>query len=194
MTEISNFIICGVGGQGIVLTSDIISNTFLESGWDVKATDIIGLGQRGGSVVTHVRVGNDIISPLIKKGKADIILAFEKYESLRWCNYLKEDGELIINNKSIIPTSVTEKIEKDIDLNVLLDKLNYKNSLVDISIKLENNGINAKCTNLFMVGILSRKTNIKYKLWEEIIKRNVKKEFREDNIRAFKMGRNLFIS
>ncbi|WP_432402617.1 indolepyruvate oxidoreductase subunit beta [Wukongibacter sp. M2B1] len=189
-----NLIICGVGGQGVVLASDIISSTFLEAGYDVKTTDIIGLGQRGGSVITHVRVGDKIVSPLIKKGEADIILSFEKYEALRWSRYLKNEGDLIMNDQSITPTSVTEKLEEDIDLDGLIDRLDYNKMLIDISEVLRMNDISTKCINIVMLGILSLKTHIEEILWEDIIGENVSSDFAEDNLRAFRIGRKLAVA
>jgi len=194
LADTLNLIICGVGGQGVVLASDIISNTFLESGYDVKATDIIGLGQRGGSVITHVRVGDEIISPLIKKGEADIILSFEKYEALRWSGYLKNDGVLVMNNESITPTSVTEKLQEDIDLDEFVDRLHYKKILIDIASILKLNDISTKCTNIVMLGILSLKTHIEALIWEDIISKNVALDFVEDNLQAFRIGRNIILN
>ena len=187
-----NLIVCGVGGQGVVLSSDILANAFLKSGYDVKATDIIGLGQRGGSVVTHVRAGDKVISPLIKKGEADILLSFEKYEALRWSRYLKEEGLLIVNDKKVTPTSVTEKLQDDIDLDRLLGELDYERMIIDISRILRDDEISSKYTNTFMLGMLSMKTSIESKVWEESIGENVTVGFREDNIKAFRVGRKLF--
>ncbi len=187
-----NLIVCGVGGQGVVLSSDILANAFLKSGHDVKATDIIGLGQRGGSVVTHVRAGDKVISPLIKKGEADILLSFEKYEALRWSRYLKKEGLLIVNDKKVTPTSVTEKLQDDIDLDRLLGELDYERMIIDISSILRDDEISSKYTNTFMLGMLSMKTNIESRVWEESIGENVTVGFREDNIKAFRVGRKLF--
>ncbi|MCG8541615.1 MAG: indolepyruvate oxidoreductase subunit beta [Clostridia bacterium] len=187
-----NLIVCGVGGQGVVLSSDILANAFLKSGYDVKATDIIGLGQRGGSVVTHVRAGEKVISPLIKKGEADILLSFEKYEALRWSRYLKEEGLLIVNDKKVTPTSVTEKLQDDIDLDRLLGELDYERMIIDISSILRDDEISSKYTNTFMLGMLSMKTSIESRVWEESIGENVTVGFREDNIKAFRVGRKLF--
>ncbi len=187
-----NLIVCGVGGQGVVLSSDILANAFLKSGHDVKATDIIGLGQRGGSVVTHVRAGEKVVSPLIKKGEADILLSFEKYEALRWSRYLKKEGLLIVNDKKVTPTSVTEKLQDDIDLDRLLGELDYERMIIDISSILRDDEISSKYTNTFMLGMLSMKTNIESRVWEESIGENVTVGFREDNIKAFRVGRKLF--
>ena len=187
-----NLIVCGVGGQGVVLSSDILANAFLKSGYDVKATDIIGLGQRGRSVVTHVRAGEKVISPLIKKGEADILLSFEKYEALRWSRYLKKEGLLIVNDKKVTPTSVTEKLQDDIDLDRLLGELDYERMIIDISSILRDDEISSKYTNTFMLGMLSMKTNIESRVWEESIGENVTVGFREDNIKAFRVGRKLF--
>src|SRR5690554_743448 len=101
-----NILIVGVGGQGTLLTSRVLGNLASDLGYDVKVSEVHGMAQRGGSVVTHVRFGNKVYSPLIEVGKADILLSFEKMEALRWEHYLKEGGMLITNDQSINPMPV----------------------------------------------------------------------------------------
>ncbi len=104
--QTTNILIVGVGGQGTLLTSRIIAQVAVQMGYDVKVSEVHGMAQRGGSVVSQVRYGKKIYSPIIKKGDADIILAFEKIESARWLDYLKPDGMVIINNERVNPLPV----------------------------------------------------------------------------------------
>src|SRR4030042_6372644 len=102
-----DFLITGVGGQGVVLASDILGETALAAGYDVKKTDTLGMAQRGGSVVSHVRIAEKVWSPLIKEGAADILIAFEKLEAARWSYYLSEGSAAIVNNQTTPPLSVS---------------------------------------------------------------------------------------
>src|SRR5690554_5936565 len=102
----TNILIVGVGGQGTLLTSRVLGSLACKMGYDVKVSEVHGMAQRGGSVVTHVRFGDRVSSPLIEEGRADILLAFEKMEALRWIHYLKEDGMLIVNDQAIDPMPV----------------------------------------------------------------------------------------
>ena len=104
--KMTNILLAGVGGQGIILAGEILSLSFIEMGFDVKKSDVHGMAQRGGSVISHVRVGQRIDSPLIPKGKADVLLAFEALEALRWIDYLGPEGSLIVNRQKIMPISV----------------------------------------------------------------------------------------
>jgi len=107
MSDAKNILLVGVGGQGTILTSKIISTAFLNAGKDVKMAEIHGMSQRGGSVTTQIRIGSKIYSPVIEKGTADVIVAFEKSEALRWVDYLKKDGILIVNDYTIEPFTVS---------------------------------------------------------------------------------------
>lgn len=186
-----NFIICGIGGQGIVLTSDIVSKVFLASEYDIKATDIIGLGQRGGSVVTHIRTGEKIYSPLIKRGEADIILAFEKYEGLRWLPYLKRKGKLIVNDCKNRPTSVINGLQEDIDIDERMRGLDCWKLMVPGAKILKDHHMDGKFVNIFMTGVFSKYTDIDDQYWEQIIRHHVPPPYLEENIKAFRMGRGL---
>jgi indolepyruvate ferredoxin oxidoreductase beta subunit len=102
-----DLLMVGVGGQGIVLASDILGGVALAAGYDVKKTDTLGMAQRGGSVVSHVRVADKVWSPLIKEGEVDVLVAFEKLEAARWSYYLNEGGAAIVNNQTTPPLSVS---------------------------------------------------------------------------------------
>src|SRR5574344_2973584 len=103
----TNILLCGVGGQGTLLASNLLAECAMEAGFDVKKSEIHGMAQRGGSVVSHVRFGEKIDSPIIRKGECDILLSFEELESIRWAEYLKKDGLIITNSQHILPMSVS---------------------------------------------------------------------------------------
>ena len=107
-----DLLLTGVGGQGNILASDIIGEVAIITGYDVKKTDTLGMAQRGGSVVSHVRIAEKVYAPLIKEGEVDFLLAFEKLESIRWANYLRPGGVAIINNYAVPPLSVNLGVEK----------------------------------------------------------------------------------
>ena len=108
----TNILLCGVGGQGTLLASNLIAECAMAAGFDVKKSEIHGMAQRGGSVVSHVRFGENIASPIIRKGEADIVLSFEQLEAIRWAEYLKPDGIIITNSQKILPMSVSAGNEK----------------------------------------------------------------------------------
>ena len=103
---VTNILLSGVGGQGIILASDVMAEVFLEAGFDVKKSEVHGMAQRGGSVTSHVRFGKKVYSPIIKQGDVDILFSFEQLESLRWLNYVKPDGVIVLNNHKINPPAV----------------------------------------------------------------------------------------
>jgi len=105
--QVKNILMVGVGGQGVILASEILSEVMMRAGYDVKKSEVHGMAQRGGSVSTHVRFGSKVYSPLIKKGDADILFSFEVLESVRYLDFLKKDALIIVNNQKVLPPSVT---------------------------------------------------------------------------------------
>lgn len=183
-----SIMIAGVGGQGTLLTSRVLGAAAIKAGYDVKVSEVHGMSQRGGSVITYVRIGRDVKSPIIEKGEADILLCFEKLEALRWLDYAKEDGAIIINDQKIDPMPVIigkakypENIVQDI-------KSRFKNvctiDALDIAKKLGN----IKVLNIIMVGLLAKSTAIPADIWREAIKETVKEKFVELNLKAFEEG------
>lgn len=186
--DIKNILIVGVGGQGTLLTSRIIAQVAVQMGFDVKVSEVHGMAQRGGSVVSQVRYGEKVYSPIIKKGDADIILAFEKIEAARWLDYLKSDGLVIINDERVDP------------LPVLSGKTKYPNDIVskvknlvantievnatDIAIKCGN----IKTANVVLVGILASAMGIPAEEVEKAIKEMVPAKAVDVNLAAFKEG------
>jgi len=153
----TDILITGVGGQGIILASDILGEAAIAAGYDVKKTDTLGMAQRGGSVISHVRIGERVFSPLIKLGEADILLAFEKLEAARWAHYLKKDGIAIVNNHALPPLSVSSGIDRyptDEEVLSILKSRTDKIHLVE-GTKQDTALGNVRTLNMFMLGCAS---------------------------------------
>jgi indolepyruvate ferredoxin oxidoreductase beta subunit len=170
--HVTNVVICGVGGQGIILASDVLCSAAFYQGRDVKKSEVHGMAQRGGSVITHVRFGPKIYSPLIEEGRADFILAFEKLEALRYINYLKRKGVVIVDDREIPPMSV------------LVGSATYP---ADIDQRLKRHGVvhPVEATRLAnFMGFAERS-------WHAAIRDCVKEKFVDLNIAAFEQGRRI---
>ena len=183
----TNIMIVGVGGQGTLLASRILGNTVISEGFDVKVSEVHGMSQRGGSVVTYVKYGEEVFSPVIDKGQADIILAFEKLEAFRAMPYLKKDGKMIVNTQEIdpmpvitgaakYPENIIEKLKENIDVKAV-DAL---------SLAIEAG--NPKAVNVVLIGVMAKSTDIPYEKWVEALKATVPEKFLEVNMKAFDLG------
>ena len=182
--------IVGVGGQGTLLASRILGNTVINEGYDVKVSEVHGMSQRGGSVVTYVKYGDEVYSPIIDKGEADIILAFEMLEAYRAMPFLKRGGKLIVNTQEIDPMPViTGAMEYPENIaEKLQDKLDV--TLVDALTLAEKAG-NFKAVNVVLIGVMAKSTDIAYEKWIETIKTTVPPKFLDINLEAFNLGYNL---
>ena len=174
-----NIMIVGVGGQGTLLASRILGNAVIRHGYDVKVSEVHGMSQRGGSVVTYVKFGDAVHSPIIDKGEADIILAFEALEAYRALPWLKKGGKMIANDQKINPAGILEKLGALIDL-----------TSVD-ALKLALEAGNAKAVNVVLIGVMAKNTEIPYEEWIETIKETVPAKFLEANLAAFDLGYHL---
>ncbi|MEO0156967.1 MAG: indolepyruvate oxidoreductase subunit beta [candidate division WOR-3 bacterium] len=185
--KITSIIICGVGGQGILLSSDILCTAAFLVGHDVKKSEIHGMAQRGGSVITHARFGKKVYSPLVEEGTADFILAFEKLEALRYSYFLKEKGTIIVNDLEFPPMSVLAG-EKEYPKNIIdsLKKISMVHLVPaqEIALKLGN----VRVANVVLLGSLAKFLFFPKEVWIEAIKANVKPQYHELNIKAFEMG------
>ena len=186
----NSILLVGVGGQGTILASKLLTIGLMEAGYDVKMSEIHGMSQRGGSVSSQVRYGYKVYSPVIEIGGADILVSFEKMEALRWLKYLKPGGKVIVNDYKInsmpIITGKANYLEDEI--NEELKRVGAR--LVDASndaIKLGN----PKTMNIILLGSLVKSMNLENIDWNKIISDNVKKEFIDINIKAFEVGMNL---
>ncbi len=185
----TNIFLAGVGGQGILLASELISNAALMAGFDVKKSEVHGMAQRGGSVVSAVRFGTRVYSPLITHGEADFLLAFEILEALRNVNYLKPHGKLVTSTQSIIPLSVSSGGGKmPDDIKGRLRKAVNSPIFID-AISLAKGAGNTRTANVVLLGALSLFVDIPEKLFIEAIKTGIKPRFVDVNIKAFKLGR-----
>lgn len=186
--EVKNILIVGVGGQGTLLTSRIIAQVAVQMGYDVKVSEVHGMAQRGGSVVSQVRYGEKVYSPIIKKGDADIILGFEKIEAARWLEYLKPEGILIVNEERIDPLPVMSgKAKYPVDI---IDKIR---GIVPSALKVDASDIAINCgdvkvANIVLVGVLSKVMGLPVDEVEKAITAMVPSKFLELNIKAFHEG------
>lgn len=185
-----NIMIVGVGGQGTLLASRILGNAVIRKGYDVKVSEVHGMSQRGGSVVTYVKFGDAVHSPIIDKGEADIILAFECLEAYRALPWLKKGGKMIVNDQMINPMPViTGAAEYPADILQKLD------AVVDLTavdaLSLAREAGNAKAVNVVLIGVMAKNTEIPYEEWIETIKTTVPPKFLDVNIKAFDLGYHL---
>ncbi len=186
----TNIMIVGVGGQGTLLASRILGNAVIRQGYDVKVSEVHGMSQRGGSVVTYVKYGDAVHSPIIDKGEADIILAFELLEAYRALPALKKGGKMIVNDQKINPMPViTGAAEYPADIRAkLADAVDL--TAVD-ALSLAREAGNAKAVNVVLIGVMAKNTSIPYEEWVETIKETVPPKFLEVNLRAFDLGYHL---
>jgi indolepyruvate ferredoxin oxidoreductase beta subunit len=187
--ETKNIMIVGVGGQGSLLASKLLGYLLLKEGYDVKVSEVHGMSQRGGSVVTYVRFGDKVYSPIIDRGEADYIVSFEEMEAARYLPYLKEGGRIVTNTQQIDPmpviTGASAYPEK------LIEKLEEKGAQVDAMdcLTLAEEAGSSKAVNIVLMGRLSKYFDIPAKKWQQAIEALVPEKFREVNLKAFALGR-----
>lgn len=185
-----NIMIVGVGGQGTLLASRLLGNVAMKQGYDVKVSEVHGMSQRGGSVVTYVKMSEKVYSPIIEKGEADYLLAFENLEALRWIDYLKKGGTLVLNDQQIDP------------MPVIIGKAKYPEKIIE---RLREGGVsmnsidalqiakecgNIKAVNIVLIGLLARTSNIAREVWLEAMKEVIPEKLLDVNLRAFDAGYN----
>lgn len=188
---VKSILFVGVGGQGIILASKILTEGLMKFGYDVKMSEVHGMAQRGGSVTTQVRFGEKVYSPLIGFGEADVVVSFEKVEAARFANYLKDGGSMVINDYEIY------------SLPVLIGKESYPNDVVEkITEKVENvKAFNAaqiaqdlgniKAQNIVILGALIKALGLENLNWEEVIRQSMPEKMQELNIKAINAGINI---
>ena len=189
MNNTKSVLLVGVGGQGTILASKILSNGLLSAGYDVKMAEIHGMSQRGGSVVSQVRYGEKIHSPVINKGNADILVSFEAMEALRWLDFLKPDGIVIVNNFELPSVRINAGIDNYPEKVLERLKENAATTILDAAEIATELG-NRRTMNIVLLGALIKAMNLDTIDWEQIIKENVKENFIEINIKALKAGMN----
>ena len=188
--ETKSIMIVGVGGQGTLLSSRLLGAVLTAKGYDVKVSEVHGMSQRGGSVVTYVKYGDEVYSPIIEKGEADYILSFEQLEAARWLPFLKKGGKLIVNTQKIDP------------MPVIIGAAEYPQAIIDpidatgaditsidaLSLAVEAGS--SKAVNVVLMGVLAAKTDIAYDTWIAAVKATVPAKFLELNLKAFELGYN----
>ena len=185
-----NIMIVGVGGQGTLLTSRILGGLAVEGGYDVKLSEVHGMAQRGGSVVTFVRYGEKVAEPIVEEGQADVIIAFERLEALRYAHFLKKEGVLIINDWRIDPMPVligAAEYPENIIETLAKDHQVYTVDATEESKKLGN----PKVSNLIVLGVAARHMDFPLDLWYSVIEKTVPKKTIELNRKAFDVGYSL---
>jgi indolepyruvate ferredoxin oxidoreductase, beta subunit len=187
--RVQNILMVGVGGQGVILASEIISEVMMRAGYDVKKSEVHGMAQRGGSVSSHVRFGPKVYSPLIKKGDADVLFSFELLESVRYLDFMRSDALLIVNNQKVLPPSVTLGVDSYPEgLPEIMRERFPRVEIVD-ALDIAKKAGNARALNVAFLGALSRHYAVDENLWKEVISSMLPPKLVDVNIKAFMLGR-----
>lgn len=185
-----SIMLVGVGGQGTILASKLLTTGLMEAGYDVKMSEIHGMSQRGGAVSSQVRYGEEVQSPVIELGGADILVSFEKMEALRWLKYLKPEGKVVVNDyqmnsmpilngKAEYPEGIIEELQSKV-----------KTTVVDAAKHAKELG-NSKVMNVILLGTIIKAMGLEQINWDKIIRNNVKEKFVDLNLKAIKVGMSL---
>ncbi|MBS4015695.1 MAG: indolepyruvate oxidoreductase subunit beta [Candidatus Latescibacteria bacterium] len=189
--KITNIVCCGVGGQGVLLFTDILAQVAMSAGLDVKKSEVHGMAQRGGSVISQLRFGEKIYSPLIEETTADFIVGFEKLETLRYLHFLSQKGKVLLDSLEIAPMPVlTGALTYPSDIMERIQAQTNNVYVVD-AFKLALELGEARAQNVIMLGALSRFLRFPYENYEQAIKENIKPKFVDLNLKAFKLGKKL---
>ena len=187
MAETKNIMIGGVGGQGTLLTSRILGGITVENGYDVKLSEVHGMAQRGGSVVTYVRYGEKVTEPIVEEGQADVLIAFEKLEALRYAHFLKKDGVIIVNDQKIDPMPVVTGVAKYPE--GIIEHLSEKYKVISVDAQKEALELgNSRVFNVIILGVAASKMDFEKEQWIEVIKKKVPPKTIDINVKAFERG------
>ena len=179
----------GVGGQGIILASDVLSEVMMRAGYDVKKSEVHGMAQRGGCVSSHVRFGEKVYSPLPKKGIVDILVSFERMETLRYLDYLNESSSVIVNDEELYPPSVNLGEEPYPENITALVKDTFKTVKMLKATEMAHSAGDRRMANTVMLGALSSLSDVKEDLWKEVLQDALPEKLVKKNLEAFEMGR-----
>jgi len=183
-----NMMIVGVGGQGTLLASRVIGTAFLNSGYDVKVSEVHGMSQRGGAVVTYVRAGEKVYSPLLNQGEVTHLLAFEQLEAARWISFLAKDGAVVVNTQKMDPiTVVTGAAQYPEGVIEELQRVCTKLHVID-ALELAMQAGSVKAVNVVLIGLIAAETDIAKEVWLDAVRSNVPAKFLELNVKAFELG------
>ena len=190
MFRTKNILIVGVGGQGIILASELLARVAMQAGYDVKQSEVHGMAQRGGSVSSHVRYGSRVYSPTIARGQVDVMLSFEMLESMRWANYLSSKGIAIVNTQRIDPMTVASgKMHYPKNIDESLKQKSHRLFLIDGKDLAEKAG-HIKSVNVALLGVLSTLLEFSAEAWENAIRSRVPAKTIDINFKAFHLGRS----
>ncbi len=188
MSNVKSVLIVGVGGQGTLLASRLLGNALLSKNYDVKVSEVHGMSQRGGSVVTYVKYGDSVSSPIIEQGEADLILSFEALEAARYLPFLKKGGKIIVNTQQIDPMPVvTGSAEYPDDILGKIKELGVAVISAD-ALSLAEAAGSSKAVNVVLMGMLAKQTDIEKQVWLDTVKETVPPKFLDLNIKAFELG------
>jgi len=186
-----NILIVGVGGQGVILASEILSDVAMKSGYDVKKSEVHGMAQRGGIVSSHVRYGPQIHSPLIPQGEVDVLLAFELAEAVRWIGFLSSQGRVVVSRQKLIPPIVSTGVAvypEDVE-SILRDST--RDPIIVDALGIANQLGNARLVNTILLGVTSQLIDLPCRIWRRVVAHRVPQVYKELNLRAFDAGREL---
>lgn len=184
-----NIFLVGVGGQGVLVASELMALGFLHAGYDVKKSEVHGMAQRGGGVSSHVRCGLLVQSPLIPEGEADLMIAFESLEALRWLSFLKKDGILLVNRQEIKPTTVTSgRMQYPEEVYGLLASRHRTVQVVE-GVALAQAAGNPRSINSALLGAASRFLPVPDRIWRKVIRETFPEKVVEVNLKAFTLGK-----
>ena len=190
MKETKNIMIVGVGGQGTLLTSRILGGITVAAGYDVKLSEVHGMAQRGGSVVTFVRYGEKVAEPIVEEGQADVLIAFERLEALRYAHFLKKDGVIVVNDHRIDPITVVTGMAEYPD--GIIENLEKEHKVLKVKAMEEALKLgNSKVFNIIVLGVAAKHMDFSKEAWLEVIEKTVPPKTVEINKQAFLLGFDL---
>ena len=187
--SVKSVLMVGVGGQGIIRASDILSAVMIEAGFDVKKSEVHGMAQRGGCVSSYVRFGEKVYSPLAMKGDVDLLVSFEKLETLRYLDYLKPDGTVIVNDEKVYPPSVNLGEEAYPDDAIEYIKKFFTDVTVIDATEIAHRAGDRRMANTVILGVLASHLDIDKKVWETVLEKSFPPKLLEGNKQAFERGR-----
>lgn len=190
MSNVTNVLLCGVGGQGVLLASEVLALVAAEEKTQVKQTEVHGVAQRGGSVVSHLRFGDQVYSPTVRTGTGDILVAFERLEAVRYGHYLKPGGLMLINDIEVMPGQIGEYQPYPKGISEFLQSKGFQIQEIPATAKAKELG-NTKVGSLIILGLLSAYLDLSDGAWETIIRRRIPPKLIDINLKAFRVGQEI---
>lgn len=190
MANVTNILLCGVGGQGVLLASEVLALVAAEDRAEVKQTEVHGVAQRGGSVVSHVRFGEKVYSPTVRTGSGDILVAFERLEAVRYGHYVKPGGLMLINDVEVMPGQIGEYKPYPGGIMEFLRGKGFAIQEVPATAKAKEIG-NPRVASLIILGALANQLELSIPAWETVIRRRIPPKLLEINLQAFQAGYEL---